>query len=162
MKKKSCHNHDARTILLSGTAPTRTLVGGQVDFLGHPVTPKRSVVMKNNTCHKGSPSTRSEGMNRITRKNLEKAIRQQPKLLGRTLGKCWIDHVFSLGCPLDKDLIPLESGTFWRMVSDRLINPEEVRPLLRELSGYMGDECYHPKGLHFIREDNGWGVYREA
>jgi hypothetical protein len=24
------------------------------------------------------------------------------------------------------------------------------------LSGYMGDECYHPTGLHFTREAEGW------
>jgi hypothetical protein len=96
--------------------------------------------------------------NNITRKNLEKELRRQPKLLGRTLGKLWIQHLASSSeeVLLDNDLVPLGDGEFWQTVSDRLINPQEVRPLLWVLSGYMGDECYHPTGLHFIREAEGW------
>jgi len=100
----------------------------------------------------------------ITRKNLEKELRRQPKLLGWTLGKLWLQHLASSSeeVLLDNDLIPLGDDGFWQTVSDRLINPQEVRSLLWELSGYMGDECFHPNGLHFIREAEGWRCKRMA
>ena len=96
--------------------------------------------------------------NNITRKNLEKELRRQPKLLGRMLGKLWLQHLSSSSGEvlLDNDLVPLGAEEFWQTVSDQLVNPQEVRTLLWELSGYMGDECYHPNGLHLIREAEGW------